>query len=192
MKLNILTIVSVAALALFGTPQDVNAKDKASKEAAKAKATYLAVVDNQLLMSDSLAAKSLNDEFKKSRDVIHEIIGKKEKELRDAEQDLEVSRTTLSAEDYEEKRSEFVKQFQTAKSELRKQMIIKEKAFKKAEAKLQQEIINVVTELSEKRGYDVVLPRSAVIIMEGSVDITEDVMAALNKRVKKIDIVKKK
>lgn len=189
MKLNILTIVSVFALAFSAAPAD--AKDKAAKE-ENAKVSYIAVVDNQLLMNDSLAAKSLNDEFKKSRDVIHEIIAKKEKELRDAEQDLEVSRTTLSAEDYEEKRSEFVKQFQTAKSELRKQMIVKEKAFKKAESKLQQEIINVVTELSEKRGYDVVLPRSAVIIMEGSSDITDEVMALLNKRVKKIDIVKKK
>ncbi|MED5422012.1 MAG: OmpH family outer membrane protein, partial [Pseudomonadota bacterium] len=117
---------------------------------------------------------------------------KKEKELRDAEQELEVSRTTLSAEDYEEKRAAFVKQFQDAKSELRKQMIVKEKAFKNAEAKLQQEIINIVTEISEKRGFDVVVPRSAVVIMASSADITEDVMKLLNDRVKKIDIVKKK
>lgn len=187
---NTFSLSFVVALALLSSGA-AYAADKKS-DGAVAKASYVAVVDNMLLMSDSLAAKSLNEEFKKSRDIIQEIISKKEKQLRDAEQDLEVSRTTLSAEDYEEKRSAFVAQFQEAKSELRKQMIVKEKAFKAAESKLQQEIINVVTEISDKRGYDVVIPRSAVIIMNGASDITDDVLADLNKRVKKIDIVKQK
>lgn len=187
---NIFSLSLVVALALLSISA-AYAADKKKGDGVKT-SSYVGVVDNMLLMSESLAAKSLNEEFKKSRDVIQDIISKKEKQLRDAEQDLEVSRTTLSAEDYEEKRSEFVAQFQEAKTELRKQMIIKEKAFKNAEAKLQQEIINVVTEISEERGYDIVIPRSAVIIMDGAADITEDVLAELNKRVKKIDIVKKK
>lgn len=181
--------ILLAAVAAMGLSVSFDAR---AEEAAVKKTSYVAVVDNLELMNESNAAKSLNEEFKKSRDVIQEIIEKKEKELRNAEQDLEVSRTTLSAEDYEEKRAEFVKQFQEAKSELRKQMIVKEKAFKTAESKLQQEIINIVTEISEKRGYDVVVPRSAVVIMASSADITEDVMKLLNERVKKIDIVKKK
>ncbi len=180
-------LLAAAAVLSMSVSPDARAEDTAVK-----KASYVAVVDNLELMNESTAAKALNDEFKKSRDVIQTIIEKKEKELRDAEQELEVSRTTLSAEDYEEKRAAFVKQFQDAKSELRKQMIVKEKAFKNAEAKLQQEIINIVTEISEKRGFDVVVPRSAVVIMASSADITEDVMKLLNDRVKKIDIVKKK
>ncbi len=186
---NTFSLSLVAALALLsgGAAQ---AADKKTDDTTK-QASYVAVVDNMLLMSDSLAAKSLNEEFKKSRDIIQEVIAKKEKQLRDAEQDLEVSRTTLSAEDYEEKRSAFVAQFQEAKSELRKQMIVKEKAFKAAESKLQQEIIDVVTEISEERGFDVVIPRNAVIIMSAASDITDEVLKDLNKRVKKIDIVKK-
>lgn len=184
-------LLGVVALSLAFTAPSYAEKKKA-EASEEAKMSYVAVVDNMHLLSDSEAAKGLNDEFKKSRDAIQEIIGNKEKELRVAEQELEVSRTTLSAEDYEEKRSEFVKQFQTAKSELRKQMIVKEKAFKKAENELQQEIINIVTEIAEKRGFDIVIPRSAVIIMAGSADITDDVMATLNKRVKSIAIVDKK
>jgi Skp family chaperone for outer membrane proteins len=178
----------IAAVSLTLT-QPSFAKDAAPMAS---KTSYVAVVDNELLMSESLAAQSLNKEFKKSRDVIHAKIEKKETELRSAEQDLEVYRTTLSAEDYEEKRAAFVKQFQTAKSDLRDQMMVKENAFKKAAAKLQQEIINVVAELSEEQGYDIVFPRSAVIIMTEASDITETALKRLNKRVKSIDIVKKK
>tara|TARA_R110002124_G_scaffold64985_2_gene177732 strand:- start:541873 stop:542442 length:570 start_codon:yes stop_codon:yes gene_type:complete len=188
MKNKLILAACIAAVSLTLTQPSFAKK----AEPVVSKATYVAVVDNDLLMSDSLAAKSLNEEFKKSRDVIHKKIEAKETELRSAEQDLEVYRTTLSAEDYEEKRAEFVKKFQEAKSDLRDQMMVKEKAFKHAAAKLQQEIINVVAELSEERGYDIVLPRSAVIIMVEASDITQDALKMLNKRVKSIDIVKKK
>ena len=68
-------LLAAAAVLTMSVSLDARAEDAAVK-----KASYVAVVDNLELMNESTAAKALNDEFKKSRDVIQTIIEKKEKE----------------------------------------------------------------------------------------------------------------
>ena len=178
-----LMVITLSA-SCFMSAQSWAKKDKSSET----KTLSIAIVDVEQLLTDSKAAKSIQKKLNSKKEEFQKEFSAHEKELRTKEKELIDMRTSLSAEEFKEKRTAFEeklletrKLFQTRRNTL-------DQALGKAMADLRKEILQVTAKISDERGYQVVFSRENVVIVEKSMDITKDVMKALNKAIQDIDL----
>ena len=142
----------------------------------------IAVIDYQRILRDAKSAKSIRDQVEARRQSYQIQIADEEKRLHEADKDLAAQRSVLSAEAYAEKRRLFeedVNGVQRSVQERRRQL---DDVSAAALAEVRTAIINVVGELAEDRGFNVVLPSSGVLLFSPMIDLTEDVLANLDER----------
>lgn len=141
-----------------------------------------AVVDFQKLMTDSKAAKSINDQIETRRKIYLEQLAKEEQRLYEADRELAKQRSVLSPEAFTKRRREFEQQVQEAQrlsQEKRRQL---DAARTAAINDVRQAVVQIVNELAEARGFNVVLPSSAVILFSPELDLTAEVLTRLDRR----------
>ena len=148
----------------------------------------VAVVDVQKIMSVSKAAKSIQQQLEKKREEFQKEFSEHERDLRQTEQSLTEARATLSAEDFNEKRQEFENDLLETRKLVQKRRRALEKAAAEALAELRNGIVKIVAEIAEKDDYDLILNRQNIILVEKSIDITDRVLANLDKSVQSIQL----
>lgn len=156
--------------------------------AAALPATIAAVVDFQRLMSDSKAAKDINDQIETRRKAYLDELSAEEKRLYDTDKEIARQRTVLSPDVYTQKRRDFEQRVQEAQrlSQERRQQL--ETARARALSVVRQNVIEVVDQLAKDRGFNLVLPSSTVLLFAPDFDITEDVLAILDKKLPHVDV----
>ncbi len=155
---------------------------------AEDKGQMVAVLNMQSIMQESDVAESIRDQIDKKRQKYQKEIEKLEENLKSSEQELVKQKSVLSEEAFTEKRKTFEKDIIEAQRDIQQKRMALERAFGEAMAKLRGELVKVVAEVAESRGIDVVLSRQSVVIADADLDITEDALKALNKKVKKIKV----
>jgi Skp family chaperone for outer membrane proteins len=155
---------------------------------AQEKSNSIAVVDMKRILAESTAAKAVRTKIGKKRDQYQAAITKKEEKLREDYQKLERQRSILAPEAVEAKHAEF----QKSRSELKKDLQNKRSKLALANAqaleKIQQVVEEVITNLARERGFVMALPRSQIIFAEKELDITNDVVKSLNKKLPKVTV----
>jgi outer membrane protein len=148
--------------------------------------TSIAVVDVQALLTKSDAAISVEKQIDDYKDIFVKEISKQEQELRDLEKSLGEQRKSLSNDDFANK----AKAFEEKLIETRKSAEQKRRAFDKASAKaldtLRETLYSVVQELAREKGFTLVISKQNVIVGEQSIDLTEETMERLNKKISTI------
>lgn len=142
----------------------------------------VAVVDYQRLLREAKAARSIREQVEERRRRFQEQIRAEEQRLVEQERELTRQRGVLSAEAYAEKRSEFEQEaarVQRMVQELRRELDAVSAA---AYSDLRNAIIEVVGGLAKTRGFNLVLPSSAVLLFAPQLDLTDEALAALDRR----------
>jgi len=147
----------------------------------------IAIVDLQTVLSQSKAGKDIQAQIEKLRNDFQADVLKEEKTLRDTEQQLSQSAVKDDPEQIQ-KKADFEKKLMTAKQRVQDRRQNLEKAAVEAVNSLRTSAVEVITDLSKKKNYDVVLAKQAAIITKENIDITADVMKALNDKVSKIEV----
>ena len=150
--------------------------------------TVIAIVDVRILLSESDAAKSIQKQIKKHRDKFVESLAKDEKELRKLEKNLIEKKDELSPDDFAKKRKEFEEKLLETRKEAQEQKRKLDEAAADASRKLRNEITDIVEDIAEDKGYNLVLSAQNVVIGAKEINITEEVMDALNDEVSKISL----
>jgi Skp family chaperone for outer membrane proteins len=172
--------VALGTLALAALPRPIAAQPLP--------ATVAAVVDHQRIMRDSKAAKSIQQQLEVRRKLYLDQLAKEEQRLAELGKELSRQRTVLAAEVFAQKRKEYeeaVQALQRASNERRRQL---DEALGAANAQVRQALKEIVDELAETRGFNLVLPASAVLLFSPKIDITDEVMARLDRKLPSVKL----
>ncbi|HMR31875.1 MAG TPA: OmpH family outer membrane protein [Geminicoccus sp.] len=146
------------------------------------------VVDYARILRDAKAAKAIRTQIDARRKVYQDQIAKEEKRLFDADKELAKQRSVLSAEAFAEKRKAFeqdVGGVQRMAQERRRQL---DQVAAVALAEVRNNLVEVVGTLSDQRGFNLVLPSSAVLLFSPKIDLTDEVMAQLDKKLPTVKV----
>lgn len=151
-------------------------------------ATVAAVVDHQRIMRDSRAARSIQQQLEVRRKLYLDQLAKEEQRLNELGKELARQRGVLAAEAFAARRKEYeeaVQALQRASNERRRQL---DEALGAANAQVRQALKEIVDELAEARGFNLVLPASALLLFSPKIDITEEVLARLDRKLPSVKV----
>ena len=144
----------------------------------------IALVSLQMALNQVNDGKKAKDGLKKEYDAKKKQIDAMKADLEKMSQELEKQQMVLSADALNEKR----KELQTKFMDLQNKAATFEKELKTKESDSAQKILtslrDIVIKLSQQEGYTLVIENSSdtVLYSKGSKDITNDVIAAYNKK----------
>jgi len=149
----------------------------------------IAVVDVQKLMNESKAAKSIQKQGKILRDTYQNRIAALEKKLKDAEKKVITAQKEKNEEEFIAARDKFRSHYADSQKEIAELNKKLDTAVAGALKKLQDNIVDIVEDVTEENNYDLVLTHADVIIASEDMDITTDILKRLNNAVKTIKVV---
>lgn len=156
--------------------------------AANAAAPSIAVVDVEKILAESKAAQSLQGQLKSKKESFQKEFAAKEKELKAAETALLGEKEKLSAEEFAKKRKTYEEKVIETRKEFQKSRASLDTGLTKAMGDLRKSIVEAAAEVASEKKYDVVLTRDSVLIAEKALDITPDVLKALDAKVTSISL----
>lgn len=184
--------IAVAALlltALAAAPALAEDKKAAAAPAAAAENKgRIAVVDLAALINNSSAGKSIRSQIEKQRDSYRGQIEKQEADLRNAEKALVAEQAKASKEDFAKKRKAFQDKVVAAQRGVQQRRAAFDKAYASALEKLREHVVKIVADQAGKKGIALVLDRQQVVLVEADMDMTKEVMTALNAKVSSIPV----
>ncbi len=148
----------------------------------------IAVVDVVVLLRDSKASKSIESQIQDYRKDFKEEIASQEKELRNLETDLVENKDKLEPEQFTKKRKTFEKKLRELQTNTQKKRFSLDKSASKAVGTLQAEITKIVGQMAKDNDYKLVITRDQVVVVTSDIDITNDVMTALDEKLPKIKV----
>ncbi len=148
--------------------------------------TRVAILDYQRILRDSAAAVDIRAQIERQRKIYQEEITKQEQELRAADQELGRQRAILSSEAFTQKRREFEERVaevqrgvQTRKREL-------DQAYDYGIKQVQGALVEIIAELAEEHGFNLVLSRQQVVFADTSLNVSDEVLLRLNERLSNV------
>lgn len=175
--------LQVAATA-FGAAQSAHAQ-------AGLPTAVAVVVDYQRILRDAKAAQAIRTQIDARRKALQDQFAKEEKRLFDADKELAKQRGVLSPEAFAEKRKAFeedVVRVQRQAQQRRRQL---DQVATIALGEVRNAMVEIVGELAEQRKFNLVLPSSAVLLFSPSIDLTDEVMTQLDKRLPTVKVPEK-
>ncbi len=148
----------------------------------------IAILDVLTLLKESKAAKSMKDQLDKVAKEYSDVEKKKAKEIQKKEEELLRQKSTITPEAFSDRKNAFEKtviEFNKTRDTNRRALA---KAERESMVKIESAVEKIVKEIQTAEKIDVVIKKTAVILSEGSIDITSKVIEKLNKEVSTIDV----
>ena len=147
-----------------------------------------AVIDYQRVLREAKAAKSIRDQLDTKRKLYQDQIAKEEQKLNDADKELAKQRAVLSAEAFKGKREDFQKKVASVQRMVQERRRSLDQVSAAAYNQVRNAIIEIVSDLSAERGFNLVLPSSTVLLFSPKVDLTEDVLKRLDGKLPNVKV----
>lgn len=145
----------------------------------------IAVLDAPSVINRTKAAEDAKEMLRTQTTEAQSKIDEMEKELTKMKEDLEKKRAVMSEETYTEanlkltqKVREFRNRAQSIQEDLDRQNVLLKK-------EITDYLADVVKEISKEEGYDVVIAKHLLIFADDSIDISDEVLKRLDKRMTK-------
>lgn len=157
-------------------------------QAQAAAAEDIAIVDMQILMRESEAGKSIQKQVTTIREDFKKTISAKEKDLRASEKELVNKKASLSAEDFNVEKEKFEKNLVSVQKDVLSKQQELDKSFGEAMDTLRNEVVKIIAEKAKEKKASIVLPRQNIIIVDQTLDLTQDVLTDLNAKMKTVSV----
>ena len=142
----------------------------------------IAVIDYQRIERESIAAQTIMAQVNEFRAVYQLEITSQEDALRAEREELERQQTILSAESFNEKRRAFESKFQELQRQVMDRTRILDRALAAARDEILQTVLVITRDISEDRGFNIVMEKSQTFFFSNSLSITDAVLTELNQR----------
>jgi outer membrane protein len=179
----------LAALTLVGTVIVCAAVPAWAETIPKLEPVAVAVVDFRNVLSKSDAALSIRKTVDVRREAFREKFAQIEKQLRKEQQTLAQQRSIITADAFEQRARDLKNRTRQAQIEAQASNQQLKRAFDTSMDVVQKELFRVVAELAEETGAGIVLFRSSIVIAVKKLEITQEALKRLNKKVSKVDVV---
>ena len=165
-------------LAIFGA---ASAHAQAGAAAAKPATPIMGIIDTDLLLQESLAAKGVRLERDKYATTYQNQVKDLEDKLRSEDQELNQQRGVLAPDVYQQRAQTFQQKLADFQVQVKDKQERLEYSFQQSMQAVAQAMMTSTSEVSKERGINVVMARSALMIFDPSMDITSLVLEKLNK-----------
>ncbi len=161
-------------------------KQPAPKQAIKP--PVLAVVDVQHVLSKATASRTAKKAIEARRAIYEKELDAHKKELKASREKLRKQQAILSPAALEKQKTELENRLKAVRRQTEERRGILNKALNSAMAELRKEMSYAVAAVMKERGIELTLPRSAVLVFDDRLNISEEVLARLNKRLPKLTL----
>jgi len=153
-----------------------------------AKGTSAVVIDIALVARESVAARAMRSQVERQQAALRADEEKTDKDLRTAEQELVQQRTILAPEAFNQRRRDFERRVNEAQQSSQSKRRDLEEAFASAQRRIEVAMNEIVIEIAKENEYKVVLPRAVIVASHDAVDITDEVLQRLNRKVPSVPL----
>lgn len=150
--------------------------------------TKIAVVDIQKIMRDSTAAQSVRTQLESKQKAYQAEIKKKEGDMQNEEKSLAEQRSTLSPEAFQKKVEAFRTKATAMQQEVQKKKAALDRGFEKSLNDIQKVVTEIITAEAKAQGFNLAIPSGQLLYAEPGMDITENVLGQLNKKLPKVNV----
>lgn len=190
MKKQISAVVGAAALVVAGFAGGSALNSTAEAQSA-GKAPVILIVNRAALIEQSKAGKTIPDQATSVRDSVSKELEAEAEKLRKDIENFQKNSSLMSDEVRQQTEQELAIRQQVG---LPQRAQIMEQAFtaavQNAQAKVLVESQPILKEIVDSRGATILLDRSAVMYAAPETDITQEVIAALDKKMSKVEVQK--
>jgi Skp family chaperone for outer membrane proteins len=146
------------------------------------------LVDVQRVLDDAEAAKGVQKLLNAERVQFQTETEKEENQLRQAEQDLGKAHGHLAAAAYTEREQQLRQRFIAVERhvDMRRKML--DQSFTDAMNVVRDRLISIVKDVAHEKGANLVLVKQQVLWADKSLDVTDEVLARLNKALPEVTI----
>ena len=152
------------------------------------KPPVIIVIDNQKILREASAVRQLQQQINEQRSVFQKELTEQEQELRRKDQELVRQRAILSVDAFAKKRKELEEQVASLQRGVQERKKGLEKFFNKSMGQIHKALLSVAAEIAEELAADLVLSKSALVLVNPSFDITDDALKRLNERLPSISL----
>ncbi|MGC0371696.1 MAG: hypothetical protein DGJ47_000395 [Rickettsiaceae bacterium] len=170
-------------LALLAFNHSAFAQDNAKPFRSK-----IAVVNIELILEKAVVIRNIKKDINIISEKIESDLTNQEIDLKRMELELIQNRDIWLKDDYEKKQNNFNERVNKVQKAAHQQKVALEKAYASAMKKVHNITLDIIRKLSSKYKFDIVLPYSHIMFVNSDLDITNDVVKALNSSVTTIDI----
>lgn len=143
-------------------------------------ATPLLVVDMKRVLDESKAAVGVQKKIEAARSAFQTEIAAQEKQIREAESDLQQQRSKLNQQQFADKENYLRQKFRDVEKYVQERRQALEGATTKAMGTVRRALLDIVTDIAKKRGADMVLIKQQVLWTAPQLEITDEVLQRLN------------
>jgi len=148
----------------------------------------IAIVDVQKILEESLAAKNVQQQLEAQRSKFQAEISGEEAGLREAEQDLARLRNTVAPDIYAEKEQQLRQRFLVVERRVQNRRKALDQAFTDSMNEVKKTMLDIVEVMARERGANVVIVKQQALWSDKKMEITEEVLAQLNKILPQIQV----
>ena len=148
----------------------------------------IGVVDVQMILRHSKAAKSVRPQIEELRKNYQSSVRERETELRKASLELQRQRAILSAQAFAKKRSVYEEQARKAQIDFQNRKRQLDSAYSAAMRIVHRSMVVAAANIAEERKFDIVLPKSLVLLADQSLDITDEVLRRVDESLPSVEL----
>ena len=148
----------------------------------------IAILDIDRILREAAAAKDIRRQIETSRKSYQVDIKKAEGRLRGEEESLKRQRSVLAPKAFAKRRRAFEKEVIALQRKVRDQTMALDKAYSGAMAELRKSLRELIAEMSNELGYNLVIDNRHIFIRLDAYDISAQVLKRLDKKVPKMRV----
>ena len=152
----------------------------------------LGFLDVQRVIRESQASKRIRPEIDKLRREFQQQVSEQERKLRQAEQELARQRVLLAPEAFAKKRRLFSVEARKVQKSVRQRKSELDRVISGTNNEILKNLIVVAKEVAKKRKLSVLMEKRFVFLSHVSLDVTNEIILRLNKRLPTVKIMSKK
>lgn len=152
------------------------------------KPAIIGVLDTQEVLRNSIAMRSLSKQIEARRNSFQEELRQQEDALRSADQELARQRSILSAEAFAEKRSQLEQQVSSLQRQVKTRRNELDRVYGQAVKQVQGALVSIAQKIASERQLDLVLPKTAVVLVRNDMEITDEVVKRLNETLTEVTV----
>ena len=156
--------------------------------AQETSAPAIAIIDMQQILRESAAVRSMQAERERFLGSYQGSLLKMEEEIRHTQQELQRQRSVLSAEAYTKKRLDLEREIAGLQRGIKEQRRVLDAAFGRGMDQVRLVLVEVVKEIAQQRGADLVLTKANVVLVRPDLEITELALEGLNRRLPSVTL----
>jgi len=144
------------------------------------------VVDVQRILEEAQALQQVQQQLAQERQAFQNLTREREAELQQRDRELAQQRDTMDPDDFNSERDRLAEDLAGLQEDIRVWFRAHDRALNQSMRQGQDLLLGIVGELARQRGASVVLPRASVVLVQPDLDITEDALAILNRRLPRL------